>query len=190
MRYADINKRFTEIVAEYIGKGYAINTATMGGSQGETAKVDLTNGAEIIRVLIDGFSEWKEFHLSGLEIIVGRVKDDVAPHDSGCFDTIWNSNLEVLYEECFYLIAETRKCAGIYGTKDEAHAAAKLRAERRTARNSGRETADITDKAMEIAKRVIRRKLGVKRIREADIGVYRYNGVYDVVYRGKTYRLH
>ena len=29
MKFADINKRFTEIVAEYIAKGYTINTKTM-----------------------------------------------------------------------------------------------------------------------------------------------------------------
>ena len=31
MKYADINKRYTESVAEYISKVYAINTATMSG---------------------------------------------------------------------------------------------------------------------------------------------------------------
>lgn len=41
MKYADINKRFSEIVTEYLNKGYTFNTATMGGSQGEVAKVDL-----------------------------------------------------------------------------------------------------------------------------------------------------
>lgn len=34
MKFGDINWRYTEIAAEYIGKGYKINTATMGGSQG------------------------------------------------------------------------------------------------------------------------------------------------------------
>ena len=43
MKYAEINKRYTEIVSEYISKGYILNTATMAGSQGEIASVDLTS---------------------------------------------------------------------------------------------------------------------------------------------------
>lgn len=52
MKYADINRRFTEIVAEWLAKGYSINTASMSGSQGETAKIDLTDGKEIVRILV------------------------------------------------------------------------------------------------------------------------------------------
>ena len=44
MKYIDINQRFTAKVAEYIAKGYTINTATMSGSQGEVAHVDLARG--------------------------------------------------------------------------------------------------------------------------------------------------
>jgi len=50
MKFETINRKFTEVVSEWIGKGYAFNTATMGGSQGEIAKVDLTDGKEIIRI--------------------------------------------------------------------------------------------------------------------------------------------
>lgn len=32
MNYAEINNRFTQVVAEYLSKGYIINTASMGGS--------------------------------------------------------------------------------------------------------------------------------------------------------------
>lgn len=35
MKYIDINKRYTEIVTEYMARGYIINTRTMSGSQGE-----------------------------------------------------------------------------------------------------------------------------------------------------------
>lgn len=52
MKYIDINQRFTAKVAEYIAKGYTINTATMSGSQGEVAHVDLTDGKQVVRVLL------------------------------------------------------------------------------------------------------------------------------------------
>ena len=44
MTYADINKMFTAEVSKYLARGYHFNTASMSGSQGETAQVDLTNG--------------------------------------------------------------------------------------------------------------------------------------------------
>lgn len=69
MKYIDINQKFTAKVAEYIAKGYTINTATMSGSQGEVAHVDLTDGKQVVRVLLDSFTEYDSFNsLSGLEI--------------------------------------------------------------------------------------------------------------------------
>lgn len=57
MKYIDINKRFTEIVSEYIAAGYTLNTASMNGSEGEISKVDLTDGKEILRVLVRRFDD-------------------------------------------------------------------------------------------------------------------------------------
>ena len=68
MKYIDINQKFTAKVAEYIAKGYTINAATMSGSQGEVAHVDLTDGKQVVRVLLDSFTEYDSFNsLSGLE---------------------------------------------------------------------------------------------------------------------------
>ena len=67
MKYADINCRFTEIVAEWLAKGYSINTASMSGSQGETAKIDLTDGKEIVRILVDRFSDYAA-NVEGVEM--------------------------------------------------------------------------------------------------------------------------
>lgn len=57
MNYAGINKRYTAIVAEHMAKGYTINTRTMTGSQGDYAHIDLTNGTEVIRIMVDTFHE-------------------------------------------------------------------------------------------------------------------------------------
>lgn len=188
MKYVDINKRFTEIVAEYIGKGYVLNTSTMGGSQGEIAKVDLTDGIEIIRIYIDSFHEWDE-HTEGLEIIVGRSQTAwVIPNACNGHDVIWCQELEVLNSERFYQLGSNRSGA-YYGTKDEAVTAANRRHERYVNRNSGRRTVNLTAKAMEIGKRIIRREFGVKRICEADVKVFKCDGAYMVSYKGKTYRL-
>ena len=52
MTFAEINRKYTEIISAYLANGYVINAGTMGGSQGEITKVDLTNGQHILRVLI------------------------------------------------------------------------------------------------------------------------------------------
>lgn len=59
MKYADINKRYTEIVSEYMAAGYTLNSSTMSGSQGEIASIDLTDGKAIIRVLVSRFNDWR-----------------------------------------------------------------------------------------------------------------------------------
>lgn len=143
----DFLPRYTEIVAEYIGKGYTINSASMSGSQGETAKIDLTNGAEIIRVIIDTFSDWMN-NLEGVEILVGKVTDeDVRPHSNSEWATIWNNRLKILGTERFYKIGEDRYHGTFFGSEAEAKAVVAIRRHRYLLRESARKTENITDKA-------------------------------------------
>lgn len=93
--YTDINREFSTAVAEYMSKGYIINTGTMNGSQGEVSHVDLTNGSEIIRVvLMYNFASWpaKEY-----TIIVGKANPNVIPNlRTNEAETVWNSELEII----------------------------------------------------------------------------------------------
>ena len=87
MNQNDINRAFTEKVAELLGRGYQIHPGTMGGSQGEIAHVDLYKGDEIIRVLLDrtiGRGEKPD----GVRLIVGRNTDRISMN---CFDTLGNT---------------------------------------------------------------------------------------------------
>lgn len=114
MKYIDINQKFTAKVAEYIAKGYTINTATMSGSQGEVAHVDLTDGKQVVRVLLDSFTEYDSFNsLSGLEIVVGTPADKVVPYDTVRYNTIWNNRLEVIESERFYEIGSSKRRGNI-----------------------------------------------------------------------------
>lgn len=117
MKYIDINKRFTAIVAEYMAKGYTVNTTTMGGSQGEIANIDLTDGNEIIRVLVSSFHEWGDTSLESVEITVGRPTDKVEPNSPVDHVTIWNNRLEVITVERFYQIGEGRYNKGSMGRR-------------------------------------------------------------------------
>lgn len=58
MKFIDINREFTAAANSYMAQGYYINAGTMGGSQGEVAHIDLTNGTEIIRVLLTTFNNY------------------------------------------------------------------------------------------------------------------------------------
>ena len=106
MNQNDINRIFTEKVTELIAQGYQINPATMSGSQGEYAHVDLRKGTEIIRVLLDDASDYEE-GVDFMRLVVGRCTDQIR---MGTFDrlgnTIWNNRLEILFEIKFAKIAE------------------------------------------------------------------------------------
>lgn len=190
MKYIDINKRFTAIVAEYMAKGYTLNTRTMGGSQGEIANIDLTDGNEIIRVLVCSFHEWDNTSLDGVEIIVGRPTDKVEPNSLVDHVTIWNNRLEVITVERFYQVGEGRYNKKFYGTKDEAKAAQKIRYARWAAREGNRKPQEMSKAMMDIAKRIVRDRLGVKRICENDVSLSKSKYGYTVGYRGKACRLH
>lgn len=133
MKYVDINKHFTEIVSEYIAAGYTLNTASMNGSEGEISKVDLTDGKEILRVLVRRFDDCESlFNLTGVEITVGRVpeEDRVTPHDDSSWFTPWNNHLEQLRQERFFQVGESQRGGKFYGARQEAEAAQSVRLQR------------------------------------------------------------
>ena len=160
MKYADINKKYTATVAEYLANGYTINTRTMSGSQGDYAHIDLTDGTEVI------------------------------PNCENDYRPLWNTKLDIISRERFYEIGADYRHGKFYGTLEEATAAHKLKYQRYAAKHQVSKTKDITAKAMEIAKRIIRREFNVKRICEADVTVSKSNGTYTIKYKSKVYRLH
>ena len=138
MKRAELNTIFTAKVNEYLAKGYTFNTETMAGSQGEIAKVDLTNGEEIIRVIMEREFNWELGDY--FTITVGRATE-VEP---GITDTIWNNKLEVLDQEIFHQAA--------YGsdyliTREEAEKNANKRKARVERRIHNTNEGVITDKA-------------------------------------------
>ena len=84
MNQNDINRAFTEKVAELLSRGYQIYPGTMNGSQGEIAHVDLYRGDEIIRVLLD-HSAGHGQKPDGVRLIVGRNTDRIRMN---CFDKL------------------------------------------------------------------------------------------------------
>lgn len=115
MKYAEINRIYTDIVSEYIAMGYTINTSTMAGSQGERARIDLEKDGKIVRAMV---ADFVEDDLQGVAITVGKAGEPVERN------TVWNNRLEVILTKKFYEVGETRRTESkIYGTKKEAEQA-------------------------------------------------------------------
>lgn len=173
MKFAEVNVRFTNKVAEYIAKGYVINTATMNGSQGEIGKVDLTNGKEIIRVNLekvhgceDGVEELngRAFWYDGFKLTVGRATDDLEPNVADTWQTLWKNRVEVIFEEIYYIVG--RNCNYLVG-REEAIEAQKKMIERyeRKAMGNQNVTEDITEVAAPIVLSFVRRQPKCSRVK-------------------------
>lgn len=190
MKYIDINRKFTAAVSSYMMQGYTLNSSTMGGSQGEVAHIDLTNGTEIIRVLLKGFSDYTEMVADGgIELIVGRVKDDIKPNQEDRWNTVWNERLEVISNKKFYRL-NNRAQDGFYGTEEEANAAEEKRFDRYKSRRSNGSALDVTTKAAPMVKKYIHEKFGVRRVKMDDIKVVKHGGRYTVTYHKHAAQLH
>ncbi len=101
MKRAEIDKIFTRMIGEYLDNGYVINTNTMGGHQGEIAKVDLIKGDDFIRVHLEkGY--YDRYDGECYFINVGRSKKKIDPKDR--YVTVWTNELEMVSENVIYQI--------------------------------------------------------------------------------------
>lgn len=189
MYFSDINKRFTDIVAEYIGNGYTINAATMCDIEEEIAKVDLTNGNEIIRIqLRPEYSQSDKVEFISLE--VGKCPVNILPNYHNNLYHIRRSTLEILECEQFYQVGEKRDGRAFYGDYDHARYAAIVRTERKYRNETSDPFMELTEKRMEIVKRLLRRKFPYREIKECDIALVKLlDGGYDILYGSHTYRM-
>ena len=77
MKKQDIRNAYTQKVTELLNQGYTIFPDTMNGSQGEVAHIDLTNGSETIRVLLERGLCWSHisdgFHGDVITLTIGRA---------------------------------------------------------------------------------------------------------------------
>ena len=100
MKKQEIRSIYTQKVTELLNQGFTIFPDTMGRSQGEIAHVDLSDGKDIIRVLLNrGYRSTIGDGYNGgtIKLTVGKAgKDTWVGH---CLDgTIWNQHLEPLFE--------------------------------------------------------------------------------------------
>ena len=183
MKFSEINKRFTELTAEYIAKGYTFNASTMSGHQGEIAKVDLTNGTEIIRIVIDNTRSKDDFWIEGVSVIVCRCTDEVKPNKADRFATFWTQNAEVIYEETYFEISRNSR-EPFYGTYEEALAARELSHKRYVARKVNTTNRALTPSAALI--RQLKQRKGFTNATRNNITVERRESGYAITMAGRN----
>ena len=182
----DIRQIYTQKVAELLAQGYQINPETMGGSQGEMAHIDLTNGSEILRVLIDTYGGYGDSYGDLLTIRVGRCTEKLTSH----WHIIWNNKLETLSEIKLAKISET-----FYTTPEEGARMADLRFSRWKNRRC-EQRREVGDAYKSVALSWLRRQPRMKTCKLEDITrMYRRTRsdgavCFEIEARGKTYYLH
>ena len=201
MKKHEIEAIFTAKIQEYIAKGYTISTTTMSGHQGEIAKIDVTNGEELIRILLEGMHEWNHEDYREIEAVVltvGRSTQKVErrarcnPFDT-MYPTIWNNKLEALEQRTFYQINRDDD----FFTEDYAEYRAmqdvQMERMRRADSSWAPKTTELGEAAKQAAIRYIKRKLGKSRVSSKDIKVtkkeWKDETHYYIAYFSKEYRL-
>lgn len=170
MKFEAINRRITEIVSEYMARGYYINLSSSHNiGMDEVGKVDLTNGDEIIRVYVRNDRENAKDYTYSLEIltlVVGRVPKEkkVVPNTERCSWSPWNHELEELSTECYYKVGDN----WYVNNRDEAIGYQLLHRERYGARLV-KDCKTLSWSAKAIVLPWIKRQRGWKGIRLADI---------------------
>ena len=165
----DIDKIFTDKVREYLNNGWCIHSATMGGSQGETAKIDLSMGKRIIRIYISKkFDPLLEYVNDKYVLTVGECTETI-----DCMNIIWNSKLRVIEEKSWYVIGGNKVTDDIEEMKkiDEVR---RGRYQYKDYNNDGR--IELGSKTFSILHKMIVKLPKMKSVRRSDIySAYKIN---------------
>lgn len=168
MRFEEINRKYTEKVAEYLAKGWTINTGTMNGSQGELAAIDLTDGEKVVRILLERANGYGEWWYEGYRLVVGVATDDVRINNDSTWDTIWNNNLDIIEEETFY---KANSRSDWYTTAEESKENCKKTMERYGNKRSEDKDIDFGDNGAKIVLGFVRSQYRCGRATAKDIKV-------------------
>lgn len=171
MKKQEIERMYTQKVAELLNQGWRVHASTMPGHQGEIAHIDLTDGSEIHRVLLQRELAWSHlddgFHGDRITITVGRNTGEVWP---GWDSTIWNQRLEVLsqIEMAEIQTPDRRHPDGWYTDFEEAVRISKIRHARREAQRLA-DAKELGDAYKSIALRWLRKQPKMKTCKLEDI---------------------
>lgn len=195
----DIEAKYSAIVKEYIENGCTINATTMRGSQGEQAKIDLTDGTATYRVRLersidtdytnikDEIRAWPE----GYQIIIEKFDAEVTD--------IWNGRGELEKAITFFRLGRGYGLDGAFVQDEEDYLAftehrKTIRRQREEAqhgldRNTGKydRAIELPSKKMEAVAEMCRKHNGWKTVKADEITIKRCNPDYRT-WRGETER--
>lgn len=170
MKFKEINQKFTAKVAEYIAEGWYFNAGTMNGSQGEVAKVDLTDGNRVLRIMIAKEHGYGDFWYDGYALVVGFAEDKIKANDSDTWQTVWNNRLEVIFKETYYRAGVDGR-ADWYVTEDEARANYEKMVARHKNRVEVDKDTDLGEAGAKIVLPFVKKQYRCGRAKVADIKV-------------------
>lgn len=174
---SEVYMEYTKKVNEYLQNGYYVYCTTMIGTQGGDARIDLTNGIEIIRIRLNDkitrlykLTRLYKFNCSGgVFIKVEKYTQDMIDRNMFGDDILWNDRgIELFYKE-YYNLEKDYKSNVFTDDIDEIKRIGKIR-ENRVKMNFDREILTDNKKLLSIVKT----KKGYKSTRLKDIiGLYR-----------------
>ena len=170
MKKQDIRNIYTQKVTELLAKGYTVFPDTMNGSQGEIAHIDLTDGSQIVRVLLERGRCWGHiddgFYGDVVTLTIGRAAADtwVGEHWDG---TIWNNHLEKIFEIGWAEVNDRGE--GWYTELDDAARIGHIRRERYIAQAKGTRE-ELGEAYKSAALKWVRKQPRMKTCKLEDIG--------------------
>ena len=186
MKKQDIRRIYTEKVTELLNQGWTIFPDTMNGSQGEIAHIDLTDGSEIRRVLLERDTRWDR--IDGgycgdvIRLTVGKAGADTWV-GSTWDGTVWNNRLEPIFQIEWAWLG-SRRNSDWYVSLEEGRAAHQKQLERY--RNHDRYDrmvyTDLPEACKSAALRWVQKQPRMKTAKLSDIEQVR-----KVTYEGKTH---
>ena len=201
MKKQDIRRIYTQKVTELLAQGYTIYPDTMNGSQGEIAHIDLTDGNEIIRVLLekthacpDSYDDEDAYWGDVIRLTVGRAAPDTRV-GSNWDGTIWNNRLEPIFQIEWADVTGYHRSSEWYTDLEEGRRIQKLQRARSRNHRDFRNytTTELGDAYKSAALRWVQKQPRMKTCRLEDIEkvtkVSRSDRVlYEITARGKTFR--
>ena len=189
---SEVYMEYTKKVNEYLQNGYYIYCATMGGTQGDVSKIDLTNGIEIIRIrLNNGIAGLYKFNCSGgVFIKVEKYTQDMFNHNMFDVDILWNDKGTELFYKEYYKLENKYKSNIFTDDIDEIKRIEKIRESRENRIKMYPDRAILTDKRKLLS--IVKTKKGYKSTRLKDIiGLYRtYNGYVIKLFDGRMIKFY
>lgn len=170
MKFREINRKFTAKIAEYIAEGWMLNAGTMNGSQGELAKVDLTDGNRVLRIMITKEYGYGDFWYDGYALVVGFAEDKIKANDNDTWQTVWNDRLEVIFKETFYK-ASMNSRSDWYVTAEESKANYEKTMARYKNRTSEDKDTDLGEAGAKIVLPFVKKQYRCGRAKVGDIKV-------------------